>query len=126
MTIVPAVEYRLLRFPGALLHGVPRLADVFMNPTHEVEQSPDYERMVLLFNTWPVVAEGRHLLRGRTIRNGTDDHIMTTNNKCHEISNWKEVDIQNFEPSEEEDVRNIQFPLMGDERRRGTSQYSAP
>lgn len=52
---IPAVEGRLLRFPGNLLHAVPRPTDIWLLPF--VQGSPDFtpvlfERSVVLFNTW--------------------------------------------------------------------------
>jgi hypothetical protein len=55
LVTVPAVEGRLLRFPGDALHAVPRPTDVWLLPF--VQGSPDFnpsqfERSVVLFNTW--------------------------------------------------------------------------
>jgi hypothetical protein len=53
---VPAVEGRLLRFPGHILHAVPRPTDLWTLPF--LQGSPPftpthmYERSVVLFNTW--------------------------------------------------------------------------
>lgn len=51
---VPAVEGRLLRFPGHWLHTVPRPTDLWL--LSFVKGSPDfskeYQRSVVLFNTW--------------------------------------------------------------------------
>jgi len=52
---VPAVQGRLLRFDGTLLHAVPRPPDLWLLPfvqgTMDYE-SPEYTRSVVLFNTW--------------------------------------------------------------------------
>lgn len=55
LVTIPAVEGRLLRFPGNLLHAVPRPTDIWLLPF--VQGSPDFnpklfERSVVLFNTW--------------------------------------------------------------------------
>lgn len=55
LVTVPAVEGRLLRFTGNLLHAVPRPTDIWLLPY--VQGSPDFnpslfERSVVLFNTW--------------------------------------------------------------------------
>jgi hypothetical protein len=55
LVTVPAVEGRLLRFPGHALHAVPRPTDMWLLPF--VQGSPDFnpsqfERSVVLFNTW--------------------------------------------------------------------------
>jgi hypothetical protein len=70
LVTVPAVEGRLLRFPGDALHAVPRPTDVWLLPF--VQGSPDFnpsqfERSVILFNTWqdpplgvPQLEENQH------------------------------------------------------------------
>lgn len=53
---VPAVEGRLLRFEGSLLHAVPRPADLWLLPFTQMglrEPEEDWGRSVVLFNTWP-------------------------------------------------------------------------
>jgi len=63
MYSIPAVEGRLLQFPGDRLHAVPRPHDVYW--THDVSgnhvHTPphQYERSVLLFNLWDATT---HLL----------------------------------------------------------------
>jgi hypothetical protein len=70
LVTVPAVEGRVLRFPGDALHAVPRPTDVWLLPF--VQGSPDFnpsqfERSVILFNTWqdpplgvPQLEENQH------------------------------------------------------------------
>jgi hypothetical protein len=55
LVTVPAVEGRLLRFTGNLLHAVLRPTDIWL--LHFVQGTPDFtpslfERSVVLFNTW--------------------------------------------------------------------------
>jgi hypothetical protein len=85
LTTVPAVEGRLLRFPGSWLHAVPRPTDIWLLPF--VQGTPDftfdtYGRSVVLFNTWndqaplevptvqhdnePCHRDGQQLVTGRT------------------------------------------------------------
>ena len=56
LTIVPAVPGRLLRFPGHLLHAVPRPTDIwfraFVQGTPAFEPTEQYGRSVVLFNLW--------------------------------------------------------------------------
>ena len=54
MVSVPAVEGRLLRFKGDLLHAVPRPHDVYwtFDQSENHIHTKDYERSVLLFNLW--------------------------------------------------------------------------
>lgn len=120
LIVVPAVQGRLLRFQGHLLHAVPRPADIWMSPTHENEQGPDYERMVLLFNLWPTDRLDR---KGRTIVESNETFTSgTPPHSCNSVMNWKSVDIWN--QSEVGEPSHLQFPLMGDEHRRGTPELS--
>lgn len=126
MYIVPAVESRLLRFQGELLHAVPRPADLWLHPTHETEQGPDYERMVLLFNLWPT------LLQGTTVREFNESYAAANEQQkdrsCHAFEEWKPVLVQDRLADYDDNAVSmapIQFPIMGDERRRGTTALSA-
>ena len=54
LTTVPAVQGRVVRFPGTLQHAVPRPVDVWLTPfaIHQAGSPQDYVRSVVLFNTW--------------------------------------------------------------------------
>mmetsp|Transcript_22012 Transcript_22012/g.50218 ORF Transcript_22012/g.50218 Transcript_22012/m.50218 type:complete len:405 (-) Transcript_22012:386-1600(-) len=62
MVVVPAVPGRILRFPGSVVHAVPRPADRWLRAAAEDKErggdeedgEEDFdERSVVLFNTWP-------------------------------------------------------------------------
>ena len=55
LVVVPAVAGRLLRFPGTALHAVPRPHNLWTLPFVQgaAQYTPEYERSVILFNTWP-------------------------------------------------------------------------
>lgn len=56
VVVVPAVDGRLLRFQGDLLHAVPRPADLyflsFVKGSQSFEPEEEWGRSVILFNTW--------------------------------------------------------------------------
>ena len=101
MIVVPAVEGRLLKFRGDLLHGVPRPANVFWTHDwyHEERHEPieDFQRSVLLFNTWRI---DKGKLIDYDVLNGTTAATSTTTNKhniptqqpqCNPKERWNEV-----------------------------------
>jgi len=124
MLVVPAVESRLLRFQGNLLHAVPRPADLWLAPTHEKVTEPfeEWGRSVLLFNTWPVSGG---LLRERSITNESTSDLEFHSAECLPKEDWKEVGTEDLrDPLDSLPMVPIQFPLMGDEQRRGTAELS--
>jgi hypothetical protein len=100
---VPAVEGRLLRFSGNLLHAVPRPTDIWLLPF--VQGMPDltpslFERSVVLFNTWQ--EPPLRLLQ----------LLEEQQQECHRVdgisvsprNEWTEVDIEEVVEVEEEEV----------------------
>ena len=141
LIIVPAVESRMLRFQGHLLHAVPRPADLWMAPTYEDQTEPveEWGRSVLLFNTWPVARGPVREKIIRTVDSAKPSELEGTATAISKERNeWKEVGVlpssesvsEGGENSNSNNVNNddlfvpIQFPLMGDEKRRGTEQLS--
>lgn len=57
LVFVPAVEGRLLRFRGDMLHGVPRPTQQYLGMV-DPDSERTYLRRVLLFNCWPEAAPG--------------------------------------------------------------------
>jgi hypothetical protein len=62
LTTVPAVDGRLLRFPGSWMHAVPKPAHAWLDasagaaastPSPQAQTKADRVRSVILFNTWP-------------------------------------------------------------------------
>jgi hypothetical protein len=106
---VPAVERRLLRFTGNLLHAVPRPTDIWLLPF--VQGTPDFtpslfERSVVLFNTWQEPPLGLLQL------------LEEQQQECHRVdgisvsprNEWTEVDIEEEEVIEvevEEEYRGM-------------------
>ena len=130
MIVAPAVESRLLRFQGHLLHGVPRPADLWMNvdlyephPIHDAE----HERSVLLFNTWPV---DKHKLQGKKLQKPHSDSTFTDTDsyQAHRFDQWQEVKVVDASVDLVESttkMHDMQVPLMGDTLRRKTSEHVA-
>ena len=125
VSIIPAVEGRLLRFEGSLLHAVPRPADQWMLPFTQVGKTdPENEwgRSVVLFNTWPDtppqdVAEYSSTEPIETI---TDDEP-----KCSTYDEWIDVKM-NYEDQSIMDesagnMKKCKVWLLGDTSRRSHS-----
>lgn len=152
LIVVPAVESRLLRFQGHLLHAVPRPADLWMAPTYEDETEPfeEWGRSVLLFNLWPIQ---KGPVRGKKIQQPSDRNDFTDAEDgesvqqlpgvgvftaCNPREDWQLVLVKPPEKIDDDENSGdnnviathdvewvpIQFPLMGDEQRRGTEKLS--
>ena len=114
MVVVPAVEGRLTRFNGRALHAVPRPADLYWTYQQDTREGPEFQRSVLLFNTWPVSGGnllGYKTLNGTTTKDGkeetNDDNVNNDEEKeeplkiqhqCNSKSDWVSIDITRYEP----------------------------
>lgn len=134
MIAVPAVEGRLLRFQGHLLHAVPRPADVFWTRAFDQEGSNDsweYQRSVLLFNTWRI----HDTLVDALPLNATKskEEAAPISKSCNPRKDWKEVQVVDHQVPEQSWLstiflgayESIEVPLMGVSRRRGMKDESA-
>lgn len=137
MIVVPAVEGRLLRFQGNALHAVPRPADVYWTHVEEDIHTLEYQRSVLLFNTWPI----DRMIVDYTILNATVEKEEDEASKgaqpgaipysCQPKSEWKRVHSVPYVPpvtswynrAFNNPFKEFWIPLMGDIRRRGTDAY---
>ena len=115
LVTVPAVEGRLLRFTGNLLHAVPRPTDIWLLPF--VQGTPDFtpslfERSVVLFNTWQEPPLGvLQLLEGQQQECRVDEISVSPRNE------WTEVDIEEEGVSGDAQKR-AKIWLLGDLPRR--------
>jgi len=117
---VPAVEGRLLRFEGSLLHAVPRPADLWLLPfTSLGPTDPEHiwGRSVVLFNTWPDDPP-------KGIKTVQSKSEMENNNdvKCNSLSSWEKMPIEEIKPSENNKddklLSKCKIWLLGDGPRR--------
>lgn len=131
MISVPAVEGRLLRFQGNLLHGVPRPYDVYWNDVFELEEDPEYERSVLLFNTWRA---NETIIDSQLMEPVlSEEDAKPIPKSCHPKSEWKPVEVTKYPIPEQSWLDSIfvspfaelEVPMMGNERRRGMKKRSA-
>jgi hypothetical protein len=122
---VPAVEGRLLRFPGHILHAVPRPTDLWTLPF--VQGSPSfipthmYERSVVLFNTWqdPPMWDKDKVKHYHINQN---DFMTNRNGWITTSENW--IDTPILESSSLDFSQNIQKAkiwLLGDTFRRNST-----
>ena len=141
MIIVPAVQGRLTRFQGNLLHAVPRDADLFW--TFEIdgrgnEPTEFYQRSVVLFNLWP---KEKGLPLNMVVSKPSssyhnDDSLTTTtttttiSKSCNPIEQWNEIQTVSLPDTEESTTTTtttttttFQVPLMGNRERRGMDDY---
>lgn len=137
LTVVPAVQGRLLRFQGNLLHAVPRPTDVWFLPF--VKGAPHYDpqdtwgRSVVLFNTWweeppsqvPFVGTSTSKQECETADDTVSERL------CHAYSNWQPVQVTEPNGSDTRSTRlNAKIWLLGNEQRRNhtyrTIKLSAP
>jgi hypothetical protein len=114
LTVVPAVPGRLLRFPGELVHAVPRPADVWTAPfVISVASTPpeDFRRSVVLFNTWlePPLNVTPHADAGSSA-------APQPAARCRPRAEWSDAALTRREA--EAHVK-AKIWLLGDERRRG-------
>jgi len=135
MSIIPAVEGRLLRFDGRDLHTVPRPTDIWMLPFvkggAEYEPEEQFGRSVILFNVWPG-DEDPPLDVPLDIDHDDQQTAATTETKlCNSFSNWKEVtnDIPTTNDSDNaaaESNQSVKIWLLGNERRRDHPLRTVP
>ena len=135
MSIIPAVEGRLLRFDGRDLHTVPRPTDIWMLPFvkggAEYEPEEQWGRSVILFNVWPGDEEPP-LDVPLDIKHDDDQQTATTTGTelCNSFSNWKEVtnDIPTTYDSDDatESNQSVKIWLLGNERRRDHPLRTVP
>jgi hypothetical protein len=121
LVTVPAVEGRLLRFEGNLLHAVPRPTDIWFLPF--VQGGPEflpeetYGRSVILFNTWskkppmdvPLYVESCEV-------EPVDNRSAVFCNNCSE---WRAQRIEDIDDESERGKHlSAKIWLLGNERRR--------
>ena len=148
LTTVPAVAGRLLRFPGALSHAVPKPATLWLPATHakqprRVAGERELVRSVVLFNTWsePPLAVGRarqredpevHIRRlatefGSPKLDKLVDLIATSDAYCQPRTEWAEVQPARRQLSTTDQSQprsSMQVPLLGGEARRQQPERS--
>eukprot|EP00934_Nitzschia_sp_Nitz4_P001367 Nitzschia sp. Nitz4//scaffold39_size137210//30235//31442//NITZ4_003191-RA/size137210-processed-gene-0.30-mRNA-1//1//CDS//3329550359//1367//frame0 len=131
MVVIPAVQGRLLRFQGQLLHAVPRPADVYLFPTTAEEiDTPDNMRSVLLFNTWPI---NDSLVDAVVIGATEDEAPQPISKSCNPIEDWMPVEVVEHEPPKQSLLdyliygpwKRLIVPLMGNPRRWGMERPNA-
>ncbi len=133
LVIVPAVEGRLLRFSGDILHSVPRPADLWFLPfvkgSQQMSPEETFGRSVILFNTWfddppqnvPLDAarsstKNEEEVHGKVVVNGIThwDNVFTlgeekSTSTCTDEDECKDQTLG----------RPAKVWLLGNERRRG-------
>ena len=137
MVTVPAVQGRLLRFQGHALHAVPRPADLYWSHQLDSREGPEFQRSVILFNTWPYAED--NLLIDYEIQNATEteNKPILKSQSCNPKSNWIDVEVVKYQPPQTQSWwssilglssssnKLFQVPLMGNPRRKGTQDYVA-
>ena len=87
LTTVPAVAGRVLRFDGAATHAVPRPHDLWFLPfVKSGGRGDEFERSVVLFNTWPADAPPEGI--GPSELAAPDDAAAL---RCNARDAWREV-----------------------------------
>lgn len=121
MVVVPAVEGRLTRFKGNMLHAVPRPAQIFWTLRQDSDsQAPDFQRSVLLFNLWPMEKEKPQGI----VISDPDENDFEMTHTCQSKEQWKEFPVEPL-PSDPSVISKFMIPLMGDAERRGTDSAVA-
>ena len=120
LVTVPAVEGRLLRFQGDLLHAVPRPADQWLLPFTQLgktDPESEWGRSVVLFNTWPDAPP-------RAVELCDDARLSSDDRTCeliHFKDSWEEKCITKVDKkpnTSSEIVDKCKIWLLGDEPRR--------
>jgi hypothetical protein len=113
MTSVPPVEGRLLRFDGSWLHTVPRPADLWTLSFVQgsMDYGPDFQRSVVLFNTWKEAPLEVHHLTQQIEDDASAANVNTR-------TDWETVDIADSSSSADERSKKTKIWLMGDTKRR--------
>ena len=111
--VVPAVEGRLLRFHGSLLHAVPAPHDVWFQPfTSKPPRTAETRRSVVLFNTWdePPAECATSVVQ-----------LACDGGGCQPRAAWRDVPLRNDQREDDDDssARRGKVWLLGDENRRG-------
>jgi hypothetical protein len=121
LVTVPAVEGRLLRFEGNLLHAVPRPTDIWFLPF--VQGGPDfapeetYGRSVILFNTWSQEPPMDVPLNVESCEAECVDKYSAI--FCYNRSEWQAQRIVEIDDKNERGKRrSAKIWLLGNERRR--------
>ena len=135
LSIVPAVEGRLLRFDGRDLHAVPRPTDIWMLPFvkggAEYEPEKQWGRSVILFNVWPGDEEPPLDVPLDTTSD-EDEAVATDAPLCNEFLNWNEVKTTAKEFSAKDDAsaaepnQSVKLWLLGNDRRRDHPMRTVP
>ena len=137
MSIIPAVEGRLLRFDGRDLHTVPRPTDIWMLPFvrggAEYEPEEQFGRSVILFNVWPGDEDPPLDVPLDIDIEHDEQQVTTTTELCNSFSNWKEVtnDIPTTtngsdDATTTESNQSVKIWLLGNERRRDHPLRTVP
>jgi hypothetical protein len=139
LVVVPAVDGRLLRFPGDSLHAVPRPTDLWFlsfvrgSPVFKPEEK--WGRSVILFNTWrgsedppkdvlpadTTTAKYMDEIVVHKREQWKDTFVMKKDNK-HSNRNEEEDKVckPNETEEEEEAMSKVKIWLLGNERRRNS------
>ena len=122
MTVVPAVEGRVLRFDGRMQHAVPRPADVWLAPFVINQAGPpaDFVRSVCLFNTW------HEPPLGVTCEEVPDVGDELSAVRCAPRSDWSEAPIRETPPSDKDATAIMKVWLLGDKARRQRIERTRP
>lgn len=122
---IPAVEGRLLRFPGDWLHAVPRPTDIWLRsfvqggPTFTPEEQ--WGRSVILFNTWTTEPPLDVPLNSH---NGAEECPKDNERLlCNPHKDWAKVTIQeqtqhNQQERDSSPDQKVKVWLLGDQKRR--------
>jgi len=137
LVVVPAVDGRLLRFPGDSLHAVPRPTDLWFlsfvrgSPVFKPEEK--WGRSVILFNTWRGSEDPpKDVLPADTTTAKYMDEIVV-----HKRAQWKDTFVMKKDnkqsshyeqeekmckpnETEEEAMSKVKIWLLGNERRRNS------
>jgi len=122
LVTVPAVENRLLRFPGDILHAVPRPTDLWLLPF--VKGAPDFDpvnfgRSVVLFNTWQDTPPLKVPQLEKAANACPEElQLRAAHHTVNRARDWNEVDIQTNGPSRADATKKTKIWLLGDLNRR--------
>lgn len=128
LSVVPAVEGRVLRFQGQLQHAVPRPADVWLAP-FAISQSgtkEDFMRSVVLFNCWP--DEDAPPLDVERDPPALVERLPQDNSLFHAAprERWDAIRMRAAQHSGGQSATTMKLWLLGDEARRGQAERTRP
>jgi hypothetical protein len=132
VAIVPAVEGRLLRFNGTLMHAVPRPGWAYLDASEggsnleiwtrrRPSTDPDdpertvYRRSVLLFNTWS------HCVP-KDVTSEAPSGCTTIHSSEIELGNCKPCDLRSCRDESFSNSIRMRIGLLGNKERRGSSE----